>query len=252
MMRGEVLHSALLPRRERLWPLVAVSLAAHVGAIGFALLHRPPPAIDLDQKPIVAKLVRLGEKRPEQFLPRKEAEPPPPAPAPEAAPAPAPPKPAAPAVPVPAHAMPPPPKPKAAPRTSPGKGDVLASVLSRVRREQALQEPAPGDPEGHALGDSSESSAGDEYAALVQKAVQETYDVPATISSADRVRLRATVVIYLDADGQVLRYEFENRSGNAAFDAALERAIRAARIPPPPPELRRKYRSEGVGINYHM
>jgi colicin import membrane protein/protein TonB len=74
--------------------------------------------------------------------------------------------------------------------------------------------------------------------------------LPSTISDRDRLHLKATVVLYLDSDGSVLRYAFESRSGDSAFDAALERAIHAARIPPPPAEFRQKYRNEGLGVLY--
>ena len=83
-----------------------------------------------------------------------------------------------------------------------------------------------------------------------RRSLRDSYVLPATISERERVSLRATVVLYLDTDGRVLRYAFETHSGNGAFDAALERAIRAARIPPPPPELRQKYRNEGLGVVY--
>ena len=82
-----------LGRRDRLWPAALASAAVHAALIVWALLRVPAPAIDLEQKPIVAKLVRLGEKRPEQYLPRREVAPPPPAPAapaPVATPGPAP------------------------------------------------------------------------------------------------------------------------------------------------------------------
>jgi colicin import membrane protein/protein TonB len=119
-----------------------------------------------------------------------------------------------------------------------------------VKRDKALSEPVYGDPAGDPLGDSSEASAGDAYLALVERSLRESYVLPATLSERDRMYLKATVILYLDADGQVRRYAFETRSGNDAFDAALERAIRAARLPPPPPELRRKYRTEGLGVVY--
>ena len=64
-----------LGRPDRLWPAVLVSVAVHAGLMGWALARRAGPEIDLSQKPIVAKLVRLGEKRPESYLPRKEAAP---------------------------------------------------------------------------------------------------------------------------------------------------------------------------------
>lgn len=247
-------HSALFPRRERLWPVVLVSVAAHAALVALAMLHRPAPRLDLEQKPIVAKLVRLGEKRPQQLLPRKEegAPPPPaaprqPSPAPTAAPSPPSPR-AAPEPKASAKALPRPPAP--APAAASGRGDVLASVLSRVKRDRALSDPVYGDPQGDPGGDASEAGEGDRYLALVERALRDSYVLPATISERDRIRLKATVVLYLDADGQVLRHAFESRSGDAAFDAALERAIRAARIPPPPAELRSKYRTEGLGVVY--
>ena len=119
-----------------------------------------------------------------------------------------------------------------------------------MKRENALSEPVYGDPQGDPLGDSSEAGEGDQYLALVVRSLRESYVLPSTISERDRVHLKATVILYLEADGQVLRYAFESKSGNGAFDAALERAIRAARIPPPPSELRKKYRDEGLGVVY--
>jgi colicin import membrane protein len=253
-------QSPLLGRRDRLWPLVVVSAALHAGFIVLAVVARPAPVIDLQQKPIVAKLVRLGQKRPEAWLPRKEPAAPPPAPAtpqapiPVAKPEPQPPPPApAPPSPKPKEAPAPKPKPRpaAAPRSSAGN-DVLASVLSRVKREKAAEEPVYGDPEGDPLGDASEASAGDRYLALVQRALRESYVLPATISERDRLHLRATVLLFIDAEGRILRHTFESRSGNEAFDAALERAIDAARLPPPPMELRQKYRTEGLGVIYRQ
>jgi colicin import membrane protein len=248
-------QSPLFGRRERLWPLVMVSAAIHAGLIALAVIVRPAPVIDLQQKPIVAKLVRLGEKRPQAWLPRKEPAGPPPAPAPQAPPVPVakpeptPPPPApAPPSPKPKEAPAPKPKPAAASRSS--GNDVLASVLSRVKREKAAEEPVYGDPEGDPFGDASEGSAGDRYLALVQRALNESYVLPATISERDRIHLRATVLLFIDAEGRILRHTFESRSGNEAFDAALDRAIEAARLPPPPAELRQKYRTEGLGVIY--
>jgi colicin import membrane protein len=246
------LQSPLLMRRERLWPLVAVSLALHVGLGAAALLHRPPPQIDLGQKPIVAKLVRLGEKRPQNLLPRKEEPPAPPAPSPAPAPPVAEPKPAAPTqapkVAVPSAKPAPAPAPKPAARPSPGGRDVLASVLSRVKRDKAHDEPVYGDPNGDPSGDSSEGSEGDQYLALVRRALRESYVAPLTIPERERIRLRAIVVLYIDGDGKILRHELNTPSGNSAFDAALERAVRGARLPPPPQQYRQRFRTEGLAI----
>ncbi len=246
--------SPLLGQRERLWPVVLVSLVAHAGIIAVAVFHPSSPPIDLQQKPIVAKLVRLGEKRPEQWLPRKDAPAPPAATTPQPVPIPSaePPKPQPKTAPVPVA------KPVEAPKPAPpnrgptktGRTDVLASVMSRVEKEKVRSEPLYGDPSGVAGGDATEAGPGDVYLGLVERALRDSYTLPATLSDRDRMTLKATVVLYLEADGSVVRYAFETRSGNSAFDSALERAIRAARLPPPPAELRRKYRTEGLGVLY--
>ncbi len=226
----------LLSRRERLWPVVLASAAAHAALLAWGALHRPPPAVDLSQKPIVAKLVRLGEKRPEAFLPRKEE-----APAPPSAPA---------AVPVPGPA---PKAPSPPPRPGPARPDPLASAMDRIRREQALGSPPRyGDPSGSPEGQASDAEEGDRYLALVTQVLKANYRLPSTLSEKDRMFLKATVVLSIEPDGRVSHFRFEQRSGNASFDDALERSIRQARLPPPPPEMRERYRSVGLGVHFHM
>lgn len=224
----------LLGRRGRLWPVVAASAAVHAALLGAAVMARPGPAIDLEQKPIVAKLVRLGEEQPREWLPRKEAPPPPPA-----APA---------AVPVPGPALSPP-----QPRTpGPKRPDRLSSILDQLRREKALGErPRFGSPTGSPLGESSEAE-GDQYLALVQQALHSNYRVPATLSDEERLRLTAVVVLYIEPDGRISRFRFEKKSGRPEFDEALERAVRQTRLPPPPPESRGRYRDVGLGVRFHM
>ncbi len=225
----------LLARRERLWPVLLVSFACHAAVLGFAAFHRSAPIIDLE-KPMQARLVRLGEKRPEAFLPRKELAPaPPPVPA-VALPAPG------------ARATPARPSPAAAPRP-----DALAQALARVRRDQALGAPPTwGDERGDVLGDASEASEGDRYLALVTRALQDNYRLPSTISERDRALLRASVVLYIEPDGRISRWRFEAKSGNPAFDEALERTIRQTRPPPPPSEMREHYRNDGILVRFHI
>jgi len=240
--------SPLVTRRERMWPLVVASLLIHAALIAAAIVHRAPPPLDLQQKPIVAKLVRLGPKKPESWLPRKEFAPPPAAASPEPAPVAA--KPAeTKTVPVPVT-KPVPARAAASGPSAAGRTDVLASVMSKVQHDKARADPLYGDPSGSQLGDASEGEPGDQYLALVERALRESYTLPATISEHDRMHLRATVILYVDSDGKVLRYAFEKRSGDDSFDAALERAIGAARLPPPPAEFRKKYRTEGLGVLY--
>lgn len=235
-----------LGKRDRMWPAVILSIVAHGLIVAWALARRPPPPIDLDQKPIIAKLVRLGEKRPEDWLPRKDAAPPP-APAPTAAAIAA--APAAP--PRPAAAAPKaPPRPAApSPAGTPG-GTSLSSILSKVQRQ--VEEARYGAPDGDPSGDAGSASEGDRYLALVRSALQAAYVVPATISERERLYLKATVVLLIEPSGRVVDYRFESRSGNPAYDAALERAIKAARLPPPPAEMREQFRRSGFGVNFHL
>ncbi|MGZ6140932.1 MAG: energy transducer TonB [Myxococcaceae bacterium] len=225
-------------RRERLWPIVLASAAAHAAILAWGALHRPPPVIDLEQKPIVAKLVRLGEKRPEAFLPRKEEAPPPPT--------------APPSIPVPGPAAKAP-TPAAKPGPATARPDPLASALNRIRREQALGAPPRyGDPTGSPEGEASEDEGGDRYLALVTQVLKANYRLPSTLSEKDRMFLKATVVLSIEPDGRVSGFRFEQRSGNASFDDALARAIRQTRLPPPPADMRERYRSVGLGVHFHM
>jgi colicin import membrane protein/protein TonB len=228
----------LAGRRDPIGPVIGVSLVAHALLLGFAIFFRPAPIIDLGQKPIVAKLVKLGEKREDKLLPRMEATPPP-APAAAVVPIPG-------AKPVPAAKTPP--KPEAKPAA---KADPLAAALNKVRRDQIFH-PATneGDPGGDPGGDADHAEAGDHYLALVSKALHDVYHLPATISQKERLHLAATVVLFIEPDGKVSRFSFEKKSGNGAFDDALEGAVHHARIPPPPADLRARLRDSGLGVYF--
>jgi len=243
--------SASLRTPDRLWPLVLVSAAIHAVLVGVGALARPPPALDLDQKPIVAKLVRLGEKRPEQWLPRKDAAPPPAAAPASAVPVPAPtPAPTRPAA-VPSPGAPP--APPRSPAAAAGKAsDTLSRTLSRLGKEQAASRESWGDPSGSLEGDTSEASEGDRYLGLVTQALQSSYRLPATLSDQERLYLKATVILTIEPDGRISGFRFERRSGHEGFDQALERAVRQTRLPPPPAGLRQAYRTTGLGVNFRM
>lgn len=241
-----------LGRHDRMWPAVAVSAAVHAGLIVFALVHVPAPEIDLQQKPIVAKLVRLGEKKPEQYLPRKEQAPPPPAPAapaPIATPGPAP-QPHAVAIAKPEPRPAPPKATSPRPSTTKGSGTTLASVLSKVQKQ--VDEKQWGAPDGDPLGTSDTGEEGDRYLALVTREIQSNYRVPATISDRERMHLKSTVVLYIDPDGRIARWTFEARSGNVAFDDALERTLRQTRLPPPPDGMKDAYRRAGLQVVFQI
>jgi colicin import membrane protein len=237
---SELLH------RDRLWPAVLASVAVHAALGSLAIVARPGPTLDLGQRPIVAKLVRLGEPRPKELLPRKE-EPPPGDPGP-----PAPAAPEAPAPPTPRAA----PAAKATPRatakpadhggTRPA-GSRLASVLHDVKRELAAGR-ADGDPSG----DASEGSEGDQYLGLVVQALRQSYRLPTTLSERERLFLQGTLLLFVEPDGRISRFEFLKRSGNSTFDEALERAVRQTRVPPPPAAARDLYRRTGLEVLFKI
>src|SRR5690242_10294368 len=208
-----------LGRRDRIWPAVLASAAFHVSIVTWAVVRRPAPEIDLNQKPIVARLVRLGEKRPEDSRPRKVAPPEPAAPpAPAAAPVlAAPAKPAAPA------ANAPPARPAA---SGTGRsGTTLASVLSKVQKD--ADRDRWGSPDGDPSGDSETGSEGDRYIALVDRAIRTYYHPPLTIPERERLHLETTVVVWIEPDGRIVRFRQERSSGNPQFDGAVERSIKA-------------------------
>jgi colicin import membrane protein len=237
-----------LGRRDRMWPAVLVSVAVHGAGIAWAVAAGGP-AIDLEQKPIVARLVRLGEKRPKEYLPRKEEPPPEAAPAPkvptapEVAAAPVPTKPG------PGPKAPPAPAAKPSPPGASGRNP-LSNVLTRVRKQ--VDQDRWGDPDGDPMGEASDGEPGDRYLALAKQALEANYELPLTISEKERLYLKALVVLYVEPDGRIARWQFEARSGNPAFDDALERAIRQTRLPPPPPEVRERFRKSGVVVNFHI
>ncbi|HEX9398766.1 MAG TPA: energy transducer TonB [Anaeromyxobacter sp.] len=241
--------ASALSRRDRLWPALGASVAAHVVLILWGLTRQPPPPIDLEQKAIVAKLVRLGEKKPEQWLPRREEAAAPAPPAPVAVPVPAAPVAPRPAAPRPG-AKPAPTAPAPAPAGGKAGGTSLASILSKVQRQQ--DERRYGDPSGDPAGDSESGSEGDRYLGAVVQQLKRNYDVPKTIPSQDLLNLKATVILRIDAAGRIAGHEFERRSGNPSYDAALERAIARTQLPAPPPALRDHYGRLGLGVNFHL
>lgn len=246
------LAASALFRRDRIWPAVLASALVHLALAGWALSRRGAPEIDAGQKPIIAKLVRLGEKRPENLLPRKEAEPPPPAAkaAPQVIAPSAPPAPSPKSVALAAASKAKPPPAASPPVTGKHGGDPLARVMSRLQQEKAGEEPRWGDPAGDRDGDASEAGEGDRYLALVQRALKENYVAPATIPMKERLHLRAAVVILVEPNGVIRDARISRSSGNDAFDASVLRSARASRLPPPPPEFKDRYRRNGITVEY--
>lgn len=266
-------NSALVGRRQPYgWAWMA-SIALHVLlvlGIVVASLYRPAPP-DLNQKPIAAKLVRLGQPRPDNLLPRKPTAPPVPPVAKEApvvtpgekvaplppSPTPAPPKPES--KPEPSKA--PAPTPSSTPATAAAaprdvKADPKASLDDIMKRFQtgAVAGPAedlPGQLDGDPEGDAEQASEGERYYALLEKRLRDLYTLPSTITDQERLHLKATVLIHIEANGVISQSKIVQSSGNSAFDSALEGAVkRASPVPPPPKHLASSLRRSGIAVNF--
>jgi len=213
-------------------------------AMVYAKLHEDA-AIDLDQKPIKATLVRQGTPRDEKLLPRIEQAPPPPVEqkAPEPAPTPAPPKTVAPA-PV---AAPAPPKTKQAGEKKADSRQQLFGAFDKMSKSKP-------DTTGAADGDPSGDSAvaeGEAYYAQLRAQITRFYDVSDTIPDSERIRLTAQVAVVISPAGQLERARLAKSSGNDLFDSAVMAAVkRAAPFAPPPTHLRDPLSKYGVVLQF--
>lgn len=240
-------ESLLEPRPSPLMAFVAVSLAAHLLAVGgFSLASwlLAGPRVVLDQQPIKASLVRLGKKRDDKLLPRKEEPPPPPPPAAEkvAVAAPAPPDKAI-AVPSKDAKVE---KKDAAKEKADGKKS-LFDAFNKTGR-QTKPEELEGEEDGDKDGDSAKQE-GERYFGLLSAVVKRNYDVSDTIPEAERRTLRATVVIRLGDGGELLDVDLSKGSGNELFDTAVLGAVKkAAPFGAPPAHLRESLKKTGVQL----
>ena len=212
-------------------------------ALVWAKLHETP-AIDLDQKPIKATLVRRGTPRDEKLLPRIEQPPPPPME--QKAPQPVP-EPARPTAPSPV-AVPAPPQTR-----QPGekKADPRQKLLGAFDRMSKSKTPdttgaADGDPSGDAA-----VAEGEAYYARLRSQITRFYDVSDTIPDSERIRLTAQVAVFISPAGQLERARLAKSSGNDLFDSAVMAAVkRAAPFSPPPTHLRDALEKYGVVLQF--
>jgi TonB family protein len=243
--------SILAPRPSGLWPYVFLSVGGHVVIAGVALFVSAAfagPKIDLEQKPIVASLVRLGKPRDEKLLPKKEEPKPEPVAEPEPAPtAPAPPTPAAAPVPIPTKDVKPDDtKKKDKPETT--SKDSKKSLFDALKKagRGAKAEEAEGAEDGDVNGDSAKQE-GERYNGLLIAVVKRNYDVSDTIDEGERRALRAEVAIRLGQGGELLEVRLKRPSGNSLFDSAVVAAVKkAAPFGAPPPHLRDSLKNQGV------
>ena len=128
------------------------------------------------------------------------------------------------------------------------------SALNKVEQDYkrtGRPEIPEGDPDGDPLGTASEARAGDRYLMLIDRKVRQAWTIPSIIPERERIYLRATVIMYIDASGKLIKVEMEKVSGNKYFDNSLILAIKSATpFDPPPADYAEKYRKEGIGVNF--
>lgn len=202
------------------------------------------PRIDLNQKPITASLVRLGQPRDEKLLPRVQEAPPP---TKEERPSTEKTSNDTGAVALPVGEKRAPPKKKEDTGADSDRQKRLASAFSKA----AVNRPPPteGALDGDALGEAAQKE-GEQFFALLKAQVQRHYDVSSTVSENERLFLKAVVRLNIGTQGELLNFQLAQGSGNALFDAAVLSAVKkAAPFGAPPVHLRSTVR-QGMLIEF--
>ncbi|MGI5862360.1 MAG: TonB C-terminal domain-containing protein, partial [Myxococcales bacterium] len=224
------------PARERV-VAVAVGLSVLLHALLLVALIVVPSGsasakIELDQKPVKARLLRLGTKRDPKLLPRKpSAAPPPPPKVVEIAGAKPAPKPAT-TTPARTAAS----TAKQETKPDPKRRSALFNAFASAA---ASSDELSGDPEGDPDGDSDTADEGERYFGLILAKARRNYGITKTISPHELVSLKVVVVLYIGERGELLRDpQIQKSSGNDQFDQDVILSLRkAAPFGPPPQHL---------------
>ncbi len=187
------------------------------------------------QTVLTTKLVRLGQERPKELLPRKE-EPPPPPEAPAVAPA------------APKETTPTAKQPSAKDRIK-----EMSKVASALERLKQKNEPVEGHEAGVQDGEVSnvrDAILGSQFATEVYRCLKQNYAVEGV--EAGRVKnLHAVVYLRIGGDGAFLEHKVTSSSGMDAFDRAVERAVvRCGKVSPPPQHMREQVREDGFEVEF--
>jgi outer membrane biosynthesis protein TonB len=221
------------------------SALVHAGILGFFILMTllEPPKLDLAQKPVSAKLVRLGQKRDQALLPRKDISVPPP---PQAA---ARPQPVAMNTRDP-NSAPTRPSMNAAPKRNAeqARRDLFRAFDTTAAPKK--EEPAVGEADGDPEGDSDTAEEGERYFGVILAKARRNYGVTKTIPPQELIRLKATVILYINSTGELIRDpELQVSSGNEQFDQDVILSLKkAAPFGPPPGHLAEPLKTVGVAI----
>ncbi|MCK6544890.1 TonB C-terminal domain-containing protein [Myxococcota bacterium] len=129
------------------------------------------------------------------------------------------------------------------------------STSSDARLDAAASklEDREGDPNGHISGTTTDpSQAASGYQRSILVTLQDNYRLPETIPASQRKFLKAQVLLYIERDGSIARYEFVERHPNDVFMGALESMLRQIKMPPPPPDLADAVKDGGVLVRFSL
>lgn len=222
---------------------LVVSFLLHGAGVGAAMYvgrQRPAPRLD---NAIPVQLVKLGKKRDPKLLPRKVQEAQPPPPPDEGI-----------KLDTGDKAKPPEPKEKTKkpPQAKePELSDAAKRMLDQSKIDEALKriEDPEGDPSGSEYGtttDPTNAAAG--YQLEIGQVLQANYRLPQAIPASQRQFLRASVVLFIERNGRIARYEFVERHPNTLFMGALEQLLSSITLPPPPKDLASQVKEGGIEV----
>jgi len=225
-------------------PLFILSLLVHAGALGavvFGQHLRGKPKVVMNSIPV--QLVKLGKLRDPNLLPQITRPPPPPPDEGIALDT--------------ANNSKPneqtkeKPKPKdpqlsdAAKRLLETRPDDLDKAIGRIEEDE-------GSPDGSIYGTTTDpTNAAKGYAAEVAAIIKANYVLPKTITPSEHRFLTAQVVLYIQRDGTVSKYEIVKIHDNEAFKRALEAVLQRLKLPPPPAANAAEYAENGLGVNFN-
>lgn len=88
------------------------------------------------------------------------------------------------------------------------------------------------------------------YAGAIIERLRSNWSLPVFLQSKN---LRASVRVYIDGRGNLVRYQFSESSGNDVFDDYVKGAIqRSNPFPPPPEEMVRGLRNSGIEVSFPL
>jgi outer membrane biosynthesis protein TonB len=222
--------------------VVFFSIVLHSLAIGGALYaQHSTPRIDIARVSIPVELVQLGKRRDPKLLPRLVEEQKAEAPPDEG---------------VPLETKNTPPEEKSSkkkkekqPKLSDAAKKLLEGKTDALDRVVKKMEEREGDPEGDVNGTTTDpTKAAQGYMKAIISTLKGNYRLPETIPASQRQFLRASVVLFIDRDGSILRYEFTQRHPNELFMAALDSLLKSIKLPPPPAAQAQSLHDTGIEV----